>query len=110
MKEIKNELSLSKQRIEEKVKVPCHYFSYPNGQKGDFNGATRTALINTGYSCALTTVIGTNDPGSDHYELKRLNIHNSGDLSGFKRTLSGFGRFLRAIKNGILLRTQFGQY
>jgi peptidoglycan/xylan/chitin deacetylase (PgdA/CDA1 family) len=107
---VNNELVRSKQRIDEMADSRCRYFSYPNGQKGDFNASTKAALINAGYSCALTTVIGTNDLRSDHYELKRLNIHNSGDLEGFKRTLSGFGRFLRVIKNGNLFRTQFGQY
>lgn len=107
---VKSEITLSKQRIEQMIQLPCHYFSYPNGQKGDFNGLTKAALVNAGYTCGLTTVTGANDTGSDHYELKRLNIHNSGDLAGFKRTLSVFGRFLRAIKNGYIFNTPLGQY
>ncbi len=107
---IKSELAQSRRRIEEKTQVPCDYFSYPNGQKGDFNNAVKAQLIASGYKCALTTMIGTNGLKTDHYELKRLNIHNSGDLGGFKRSLSGFGRFLRAIKNGSFFRAQLAQY
>lgn len=107
---IENELSQSKERIEEMTQLSCDYFSYPNGQRGDFNSATKAALINAGYRCGLTTVIGMNDSRSDYYELKRLNIDNGGDLEGFKRTLSGIGRFLRAVKNGSFFRTQLGNY
>jgi peptidoglycan/xylan/chitin deacetylase (PgdA/CDA1 family) len=107
---INNELSGSKQRIEAMTQKPCDHFSYPNGQKGDFNAVTKAALIDAGYKCALTTLIGTNDQQSDLYELKRLNIHNSGDLGGFKRTLSSTGRFLRAVKNACFFRKSLGQY
>ena len=107
---IQHELSQSKARIETMTDSACHYFSYPNGQKRDFNDITKNALIAQAYRCALTTVIGSNNLRSDLYALKRLNIHNSGDLSGFKRTLSGFGRFLRAIKNASFFTPSMGQY
>ena len=101
---LQDELSGSKQRIEAMTQSACFYFSYPNGHKGDFNATTKAALMEHGYHAAFTTVIGSNDLNDDCYELKRLNIHDQGDLSGFQRTLSPFFRFLRGIKDGSIFR------
>jgi peptidoglycan/xylan/chitin deacetylase (PgdA/CDA1 family) len=100
--EMDHELSASKKRIEEMTGSSCLHFSYPNGQKGNFNMETKAALIEAGFSCGLTTTIGTNAQQDDVYELKRLNIHNSGDLGGFKRTLSPLVRSLRKAKKYFL--------
>lgn len=101
---IEEELRLSKQRIEQELKAACDFFSYPNGQSGNFDERTKQAVKEAGFAGALTTIIGTNRGTTDRYELKRLNIHNDGDLSGFIRTQSSLARTLRALKNGNYVR------
>ena len=105
--EMKAELQASKQHVEEWTARPCTLFSYPNGGTGDFNDASAKILKDLGYLCALTTIIGTNKASADIFKLKRLNIHNDGDMGGFVRTLSGLGRFLRRIKNAGPAREQY---
>ncbi|MBF0510758.1 MAG: polysaccharide deacetylase family protein [Candidatus Omnitrophica bacterium] len=96
--DIKKELVESRKRIEEEIQAPCVDFSYPNGEKDDFSNTTHYLLSKCGYRLAFVSIVGSNDQLSNRYELKRLNIHNAGDLHGFKRTLSGFFRSLRLVK------------
>lgn len=46
-------------------------FAYPNGTKSDFNNVTKQALKRLGFTCAVTTEFGINEPGADMFELKR---------------------------------------
>ena len=92
------EITASKKRIEDMLSHACDHFSYPNGGKGDFNDTTHHALSKALYRSAMVTVIGTNNELANCYELKRLNVHNSGEMGGFKRTLSPFARFLRLVQ------------
>jgi len=89
---IMNELSLSKKIIQRKTGVNTRLFCYPNGAIGDFNEKTKLAIKKSGYSCALTTVRGTNNAISDLYELKRFGVDNT-DLKFFIVSLSGVRSF-----------------
>jgi len=102
LENMNKELKESKVQVEKLTGRPCVFFCYPNGEKGDFNGQTKQFLKDLGFKCALTTVIGSNHTRSDIFELKRLNLHNDGDMTGFVRTLSGMGRFLRRLKNAVI--------
>jgi len=100
---VKKELLLSKQLIEEKTGSTCRLFCYPNGAVGDFDHNTKKLLKEFGYSCALTTVEGTNDERSDIFELKRSAVViNKGDLIEFAMILSGIVGFITGIKRSIL--------
>lgn len=46
-------------------------FAYPNGTKADFNDVTKLVLRQHGFTCAVTTEFGVNEPGQDLFELKR---------------------------------------
>jgi peptidoglycan/xylan/chitin deacetylase (PgdA/CDA1 family) len=46
-------------------------FAYPNGTKADFNNVTKETLKRLGFTCAVTTEFGINEPGADMLELKR---------------------------------------
>ena len=46
-------------------------FAYPNGTKADFNNVTKQILKRLGFTCAVTTEFGINEPGADMFELKR---------------------------------------
>jgi peptidoglycan/xylan/chitin deacetylase (PgdA/CDA1 family) len=68
------ELRQSKQIIENRLGMPCSLFCYPNGRRGDFNGATKQLLKEQGFAGALTTVYGMNAQGADPYEIHRYNL------------------------------------
>ncbi len=95
---IKNELSLSKKIIERETGINTGLFCYPNGAIGDFNEKTQSLIKESGYSCALTTIRGTNNGFSNLYELKRFGIANS-NLNSFILTISGVRFFLSSMRN-----------
>jgi peptidoglycan/xylan/chitin deacetylase (PgdA/CDA1 family) len=75
----RQELVDSKRTIERELGAPVRCFAYPNGKAGDFNEETKAILREAGYSCALTTIFGTNpcggpEAGQDPMELKRIGI------------------------------------
>jgi peptidoglycan/xylan/chitin deacetylase (PgdA/CDA1 family) len=72
--QIASELELSRRIIEDRLGRPCSLFCYPNGRRGDFNEITRRLVKERRYSCALTTVYGSNAATADVYELKRYNF------------------------------------
>ncbi len=98
------ELKHSRQRIQHMTRTRGELFSYPNGGQEDFNEQTQHMVEASGFQCALTTMVGTNHLKEDCFRLKRLNIHNGGDIDGFMRTLSSTWRFMRSIKNANMLR------
>lgn len=100
-KDIAEEISVSKQRIEEELKTPCHLFCYPYGGEGTFNAATAEALRQAGYSCALTTLTGTNNRTSDPYLLKRLGTSNLLEMTHFENNLLLSRKKLRQIRKKI---------
>ena len=102
IEQMRAELDDSKTCTEAMTNRPCKFFSYPNGEKGDFDDQSKRILKDLGFRCALTSVMGSNDIKDEVFELKRLNIHNDGNFTGFICTLSSGGRFLRRIKNANL--------
>ena len=94
---IQQELVLSKNIIEKKTGINTESFCYPNGALGDFNLETGQLVREAGYTCALTTVSGTNSEVSNLYELKRFAVCNT-DFKSFVLTISGVKYFLSQIK------------
>lgn len=73
------EVAESKTAIERELKARVTAFAYPNGQPGDFNAVTKRLLRRTGYTCAVTSVFGSNSLGdrrSDPLELRRDSPHS----------------------------------
>jgi peptidoglycan/xylan/chitin deacetylase (PgdA/CDA1 family) len=73
------EISRSKQEIEQQLRAPIRAFAYPNGKRGDFTAANKELLVEAGFRCAATTIPGTNgldssSGGRDLLELKRNGI------------------------------------
>lgn len=99
-----DDLKRSRERIQKMTRTRCELFSYPNGGEADFNDKARDIVEATGFQCALTTIAGTNHRSEDPFTLKRLNIHNAGDMDGFVRTLSSSWRWLRRLKNASFIR------
>lgn len=65
------EIYESKEIIEEKLGTTVKTFAYPNGGKEDFNEVTKKILKDAGYTCAVTTIFGTNGVDQDLFELRR---------------------------------------
>ncbi len=65
------EIVESKRTIEEQLGVPVHGFAYPNGSRSDFLPETKTLIQSAGYTYAVTTIHGSNEPESDVFELRR---------------------------------------
>jgi peptidoglycan/xylan/chitin deacetylase (PgdA/CDA1 family) len=66
------DLTLSRRRLEEELQVPVGLLAYPNGKLLDYNQATVAAARGAGYSHALTTVEGWNQPTTAPYEIRRF--------------------------------------
>jgi peptidoglycan/xylan/chitin deacetylase (PgdA/CDA1 family) len=94
----RKELLLSKEIIERRTGVPCRLFCYPNGQVGCFDARTRQLLLESGYTCGITTVFGVNDERSDVFELKRLYFDDRGEMIRFIMTLAGVVGVLDRVK------------
>ena len=78
-------------------------FAYPFGSAGTYSALTRTLLIESGFSCALTTRSGLAGPRSDSFELRRLEIGESGDAE-LMATVSGLLSFPKAALRSVVER------
>lgn len=66
------ELVESRNIIEKNLDCRAYSFCYPNG---DLDRSVAQQVMAAGYGCAVTTVNGTNEPGTDVYRLRRRFIH-----------------------------------
>jgi peptidoglycan/xylan/chitin deacetylase (PgdA/CDA1 family) len=66
------DLTLSRRRLEEELEVSVELLAYPNGKLPDYSQATVAAARGAGYSHALTTVEGWNQPTTAPYEIRRF--------------------------------------
>ncbi|MBW1793708.1 MAG: polysaccharide deacetylase family protein [Deltaproteobacteria bacterium] len=81
---VKEELSKSKETLEDSLGSPCHHFAYPYG---DFNEKVQDAVKETGYRTACSVLWGHNRRGNDLFSLFRIGVRNQDRLSDFKRIL-----------------------
>lgn len=95
-----HEIYRSKKDIEEHLGKPVNLFSYPNGERGDFNDETKRLLKDNGYTGAVSLIPGTNTTGTDPYELRRFS-NVGGGLDIFKLEISGIvPHFVPALLTG----------
>jgi peptidoglycan/xylan/chitin deacetylase (PgdA/CDA1 family) len=69
----REEICHSKEIIERKIGVPVKAFAYPHGTENDFDETSIGILKDAGFTCAVTTMFGTNASGDDLFRLKRGN-------------------------------------
>jgi peptidoglycan/xylan/chitin deacetylase (PgdA/CDA1 family) len=89
----RDELSGSKERIEEEIGLPVESFAYPNGGAADFNPAIMALAGEVGYKAAFTLM-----PGASPYdtlrdsplEIRRIYIGREDDEARFAAKVSGF--------------------
>ena len=66
-----NELTVSKQTIEEQIDHEVDTLAYPSGRKIDFSEMTIRLAKKVGYRSAVTIFAGPNDEGEDPFLLRR---------------------------------------
>jgi peptidoglycan/xylan/chitin deacetylase (PgdA/CDA1 family) len=69
----REEICHSKELIEKQIGIPVKAFAYPNGTENDFDETSIRILKDAGFTCAVTTIFGTNTCGDDLFRLKRGN-------------------------------------
>ena len=77
LEEAEHEIRASRASIESRLGRPVDLFAYPNGTRADFNGAIQQILRDQGFRCAVTTLWGANDAGSNPFELRRVGFWNT---------------------------------
>lgn len=73
--ELKHEIAVSKNEIEAKLSSEITSFCYPVGQLEDINDTVVSIIKETGYSCAVTAIHGSNNTSNtDKFLLKRISV------------------------------------
>ncbi len=86
--EARHELLESRRLIEERLGQTVDTFAFPFGQPGDIGSVADDTLRECGYQCAMTTIEGVNDPGSNPYRLLRTQIGEEQSLPVFALKLN----------------------
>ncbi len=89
---IEHELRESKNQLEQRVGGPIAAFAYPYAfpqANQPFMRRLRNLLLDTGYSCCVTTELGCVQAGDDPYRLRRLPVNSSDDCALFRAKLEG---------------------
>ena len=62
------------------LQSPATLFAYPFGRRWDYNDETRELLEPAGFTLAVNTHAGTNGPGADRTQLKRIPIDDTSPM------------------------------
>ena len=76
------------QNIGELITMFSYPYAFPDADNS-FVHYLKSVLKGAGYTCAVTTQIGTTRPGDDVYKLKRIPINTLDDLRLFHAKLIG---------------------
>ncbi len=92
---VKDEVRISRQRLEDALGKSADYFAYPYGR---YNQIIRDAVKDAGYKAACSTRSGFNSNGIDHFALRRIEVYGGDSLWKFSRKLV-FGANEMSIKS-----------
>lgn len=93
----KEEIEKSKQILEEKIQTQVISFSYPNGQKKDYDEESVKLVEDAGYQCAMVAFQGFNDLKTNPFEIRRVNLTpNFDDLVNKINGIEYLGENLRS--------------
>ena len=90
------EISRSKNRIENVLQQTTSAFCYPNGKKCDFDENIKAIVKECGFICAMSMIYGINNSNSDRYALRRMAVR--GSFSHFLQDVSGFGALRNKLR------------
>jgi glycosyltransferase involved in cell wall biosynthesis/peptidoglycan/xylan/chitin deacetylase (PgdA/CDA1 family) len=98
---IEYEISGSVARLTSRLKQPIRFFSYPRGR---VVGHSRRWLEKVGVEAAVTTSPGLNQPGSDLYQLKRIDAGYCSPKEGFDRAIfeAEIQGWFAAVRSGMI--------
>jgi peptidoglycan/xylan/chitin deacetylase (PgdA/CDA1 family) len=100
--EVRTELFVSRQQIENHIGAPCWCFCYPNGEATDFRPSDKDAVRSAGYVCAFSQIPGFIVSGLDRFALPRMAVPDSGDIRVFRSRLTGVHYSIQATKAGVI--------
>ena len=87
--ELEQEIAGSRRSIQERLNVPVRFFCYPSGR---YDKRVIAALRAAGYWGATTTAGGIVQTTEHLFELRRVRVHGSGNVSQLHETLAYYGR------------------
>lgn len=93
----RDEIQTSLHKVSEWTSSPSRLFSYPNGQRGDFNDADKEVLRAEGVDTAVSGIRGANSNRADMLELRRYPIALYHDDVGFRSEITGFRNVLLTL-------------
>lgn len=70
----RREIAASRERLDQQLGPRPRTFAMPNGGEGDYDPTTLELLAELGFVAACTTRRGSNSPGGDLYQLRRLGV------------------------------------
>jgi peptidoglycan/xylan/chitin deacetylase (PgdA/CDA1 family) len=91
--ELHEEISGSKQRLDEELGRPTLHFCYPNGTWADFNEQTVAVIRSCRFASAATAESGFNYEGTDPFRLVRLGIGSAFPQRRFVELLAGLRKY-----------------
>jgi peptidoglycan/xylan/chitin deacetylase (PgdA/CDA1 family) len=100
MEEVRKEVFGSKEIIEKKTGKGVDFFSYPNGDRSDFNEEIKE-MLRGGFACSSSTIPGKNDSRTDLFELRRIGCSHENNDIVFKVKQSGLLNRLVGIYKGM---------
>jgi peptidoglycan/xylan/chitin deacetylase (PgdA/CDA1 family) len=101
LQQVREEVSSSKERIEDRMGYPVTSFSYPYAfpeADREFTKQLRSMLSDSGYENGVSTMIGTADRTADRFFLKRLPVNTDDDASLFQAKLEGAYDWLHTLQ------------
>jgi peptidoglycan/xylan/chitin deacetylase (PgdA/CDA1 family) len=81
--EADEEIRTSRDRLTEETDSAADFFSYPVGRPGDFSELHQDMLAEAGYRAAFTQIPGFNEPTTDPYALRRIDVSAVSSLPAF---------------------------
>lgn len=81
---LKNEIVVSRQKIEAAIAAPISTFSYP---KGKYDEITKQSVIKAGYKIALATKSGLSQTKGNIYEIRRIPISGKDSIISFAKKI-----------------------
>ena len=87
--QVRSELLESKTRLEQQLCQPIRFFAYPFGAFRDINSAIIQAVQESGYTCAVTSLSGTNRNSTNPYTLRRTEIEVVDGIWLFGKIMTG---------------------
>jgi len=74
LKEVEEEASICRDKVESLTGRRCSIFSYPIGKRRDFDQSIKDILRRLGFEAACTTIPGAISRDTDLYELRRISV------------------------------------